>query len=202
MQSTQIPANTAPPAMTGGKLLARNILALGVFIVLAYPFALHRTAEPAAETPPHDYGALPNFHAVHTYLYRGGQPSKAGLAQLKQMGVSTVVDLRRSKQNIAVERIQAEQVGLKYISLPMGNFVPAKNKQAQFFQVVESACEQPALGKVFLHCSHGSDRTGYMVAMWRVQHDGWTIAEAAWEAIQGGFILHKFRKDDTGKMFD
>jgi protein tyrosine/serine phosphatase len=201
MHSTELPANAARPASGRGKLFVRNLLAVGVFAVLAYPFSLQKTAEPAVLTPPHDYGALPNFHAVHTYLYRGGAPSAAGLAQLKQMGVSTVIDLRRSKQNIALERIQAEQLGLKYISLPMGNFVPAGNKQAQFFRIVESACTQPAAGKVFLHCSYGSDRTGFMVAMWRVQHDGWTIAEAAAEALKQGFIVHKFRKDQPG-MFE
>lgn len=196
---TNITARAAKPERKS----VRNVLALFTFVILAYPFRLQTVHEPVISTPPHDYSALPNFHAVHTYLYRGGAPSPRGLAQLKQMGVSAVIDLRRNKQNIEVERILTQQLGLKYISLPMGNFIPSQNKQAQFFSVVSSAASNPRAGAVFLHCSHGSDRTGFMVAMWRVQHDGWTIAEAAAEMLSSGFIVHKFRKDDAATpLFD
>lgn len=195
--------NIDAPAAKPQRHSVRNVLALLTFMVLAYPFRLAPVHEPVISTPPHDYGALPNFHAVHTYLYRGGAPSERGLAQLKQMGVSTIIDLRRNPTSIALERILAEQLGLKYISLPMGNFIPAQNKQAQFFRAVTSAADNPSAGRVFLHCSHGSDRTGFMVAMWRVQHDGWTIAEAFAEMIAGGFIVHKFKKDEQATpLFD
>jgi tyrosine-protein phosphatase SIW14 len=167
-----------------------------------YPFALAPTAEPTPRTPQHDYKALPNLHAVHSYLLRGGQPTPAGLAELKQMGVSTVIDLRRNRQNILAEQMYTQQLGLKYISLPMGNFVPSGNKQKQYLNALECASADPKVGKVFVHCSHGSDRTGFMVALWRVTHDGWSIAEAAAEAINHGFVIHRFRKDDDGKMFD
>jgi protein tyrosine/serine phosphatase len=197
--TTNTPVTAAKPQ----RKYVSGVLALVTFILFAHAPRLQAAHEPDISTPPHDYGALPNFHAVHTYLYRGGEPTERGLAQLKQMGVSTVIDLRRSKQNIALERIQAEQLGLKYISLPMGNFIPSTNKQAQFFAAVTSASQHPESGRVFLHCSHGSDRTGFMVALWRVQHDGWSIADAAWEMVNSGFIVHKFRKDDRGgQLFD
>lgn len=202
MQRAEV-STSAPNATSRGKLAVRNLLALMTFTVLAYPFSLHKLSDPDVPTPPHDRTQLPNFHAVHSYLYRGGQPTGAGLAELKQMGVSTIIDLRRNKLNIELERIQAQRLGLKYISLPMGNFIPSANKQALFFQVMNSASANPSSGPVFLHCSHGSDRTSFMVAMWRVQHDGWTIAEAAIEMVRKGFIIHKFRKEDRNKpMFD
>jgi protein tyrosine/serine phosphatase len=38
---------------------------------------------------------LPNFHEVIAHqLYRGGQPTAAGLRALAAMGIKTVVDLR------------------------------------------------------------------------------------------------------------
>ena len=43
---------------------------------------------------------------------------------------------------------------------------------------------------VLVHCQHGSDRTGTMVAIYRVVVDGWTKAEATNEMINGGFGYH------------
>src|SRR3977135_4498326 len=37
---------------------------------------------------------LPNLHQVTTNLYRGAQPTAKGMAELKAMGIKTVIDLR------------------------------------------------------------------------------------------------------------
>ena len=37
-------------------------------------------------------------------------------------------------------------------------------------------------GAVFVHCEHGCDRTGTVVACYRIQHDHWTAAAVQTEA--------------------
>ena len=37
---------------------------------------------------------LPNLYKVNTGLYRGGQPTEAGIKQIKALGIKTVIDLR------------------------------------------------------------------------------------------------------------
>src|SRR5258706_9671567 len=41
-----------------------------------------------------DKPGLENFHQVTTNLYRGAQPTTEGAAQLKAMGIKTVINLR------------------------------------------------------------------------------------------------------------
>lgn len=85
---------------------------------------------------------------------------------------------------------------MSYVSLPMGNFIPSVQKQKRFLDIVSRAATDPAAGPVFVHCSHGSDRTGYLTALWRVQHDHWSIAEAAIEMFQYGFLVHKLAPNE------
>ena len=39
---------------------------------------------------------------------------------------------------------------------------------------------------VFIHCHHGKDRTGTVVACYRISHDGWTAERAKYEAQRYG----------------
>jgi len=48
----------------------------------------------------------------------------------------------------------------------------------------------PELQPVLVHCQHGSDRTGTMVAIYRITQDGWTKAQAIDEMVNGGFGFH------------
>ena len=45
---------------------------------------------------------------------------------------------------------------------------------------------------VFVHCEHGADRTGTIVACYRMRHDGWTAAQAMAEAQRHGISVFQF----------
>src|SRR5262249_53569362 len=62
---------------------------------------------------------LPNFHEVHPFLFRGGEPNAAGIKKLKEMGVKTLIDLRNPGEKEINEKNFAEENGMKYISMPM-----------------------------------------------------------------------------------
>ena len=48
----------------------------------------------------------------------------------------------------------------------------------------------PSMQPVLVHCQHGSDRTGTMVAIYRIVYQGWTKSQATDEMINGGFGFH------------
>lgn len=121
---------------------------------------------------------LPNFHEVHTYLYRGGEPSKAGLSQLKAMGVKTLVDLRAPSERKIPEDSLARDLDLTYINLPMTSAPPTKKQVDTVIDAIKKAQADPGQGKVFVHCAHGSDRTGCLIGIWRVTQEGWTYDDA------------------------
>jgi protein tyrosine/serine phosphatase len=145
------------------------------------------TAEPQ-EKPKED---LPNFHQVATYLYRGGEPTEKGLEEAKKMGVETIFDLRGTGPDTKVEKEEAEKLGLRYFNLPMDSRAPSNEFVDKFLHAVEEAKAANNGHAVFVHCQHGSDRTGCMVGVWRVTHDGWNY-DKAYEEMRKYYFGPKF----------
>ncbi len=125
---------------------------------------------------------LPNFHEVHPYLYRGGAPTEKGLSELKQIGVSTIIDLRAPSECRFNEKEVARKLGLTYLNLVMDSRAPTKRQIDQLLKTIDTARQEAAAGNkdraVFVHCAHGSDRTGCMIGLWRVTEDGWDYPRA------------------------
>ena len=130
-----------------------------------------------------------NAGKVSEMLLRGGQPSAQGLAELKKLGVTTIVDLRGNSGSVAWERAQAESLGIRFVNIPVrGWSAPDDAKVAQFLKVVQ----QDPMQKIFVHCYYGEDRTGVMVATYRIAHQNWTPEQAAAEMNSFGFHYHLY----------
>jgi len=54
-------------------------------------------------------------------------------------------------------------------------------------RIALSAMTDPANQPVFVHCSRGTDRTGVVMAVYRMEVDGWSEAEAEAEMEAFGF---------------
>ncbi|HEY9870845.1 MAG TPA: tyrosine-protein phosphatase [Candidatus Obscuribacterales bacterium] len=158
-------------------------------------------ARPARHVYKEQDGDLPNFHQVHPYLYRGGEPTSAGLNKLKQMGVTTIIDLRGHPGQVKAEAEEARRLGLKSINLPMSAQPPTDDQVKTLLETLKTAKEDPAKGKVFVHCAHGSDRTGCMIGIWRVVNDGWTYDQAFGEMRKYYFNPKFTRLSDTVKRY-
>lgn len=118
---------------------------------------------------------LPNLGKVSEQLYRGAQPGKEGYAELKNMGVGLVVSLREHTGNIEEERRLVEAQGLRFVSLTMAVWSRPSNAQvAQFLGLLRANPET----KVFVHCQRGAERTGVMVAAYRISSEQWTPEQA------------------------
>ena len=127
---------------------------------------------------------IPNYGYVDSNLIRGGQPSAKGLKALKDAGVKTIVNLRDGKDDIREEQALAKSLGLKFVSIPLSVFKGVDNVQRdKFLATVNSSDCQP----VFVHCRQGQDRCSTMVAMYRMQKDGWTAEQAYKEMLSYGF---------------
>jgi uncharacterized protein (TIGR01244 family) len=125
--------------------------------------------------------ALGNFGKVNDSLYRGAQPDKEGFAKLAGMGVKTVVNLRLEKD--AKEKLIVEASGMRYVSVPMANFgAPTQEQLDKVFAVLNDS----SAGPVFVHCRRGSDRTGTVIAVYRMEHDRWSNDKALQEAQSYG----------------
>ena len=140
----------------------------------------------AAQTqaPPAKPAGLRNFAVVSNHLLRGGQPADPGFAELKKLGVDIVVNMRDEPNEIARERTLVEAQGMTYVSIPWrGKQDPNPEQVAQFLKVMREHPDR----KVFVHCERGAERTGVMVACYRMSSEGWTPDRALGEMEKFGF---------------
>lgn len=119
---------------------------------------------------------IKDFGKVNDYLYRGAQPKDDSLAQLKKMGIDTVIDLRGVLHEAAdKERTQAQGLGMQFVNLPGNGWTnPTDEQIAQFFSLI---LERPRR-TIFIHCWLGGDRSGMFIAAYRIAFDGWTAEQA------------------------
>jgi len=119
-----------------------------------------------------------NFGQVTPTLFRGGQPTSEGYRELKQMGIDTVISFRHEKGENTLERRAVEGLGMRFVSLPWHAWEdPTDQQVSQFFALLTSSPHS----KVYVHCQQGRDRTGTMVALYRVGVDHWCPASAVAE---------------------
>lgn len=124
-----------------------------------------------------------NFDRVNERVFRGGEPSLVGLQELGAMGVKIDIDLREPGEGIEVEKRAAEKLNMKYVNIPLSPFsAPSKEQMER----VLSLLLQNDSGTAYVHCRRGKDRTGTVVACYRIQHDGWDNRRALAEARQHG----------------
>jgi protein tyrosine/serine phosphatase len=129
------------------------------------------------------YQELPNFHKVTGRLYRGAQPQKDGLKKLASLGIKTIVNLRGEDDNTLAEQQEAKALGLNYYALPMGGLSRPTNEQVkQALAIINN----PENGMVFVHCKHGADRTGVVIACYRMAQENHTAEQARAEAEKYG----------------
>jgi tyrosine-protein phosphatase SIW14 len=129
---------------------------------------------------------IPNFGEVTNQLYRGGQPTSQGLEQLSKRGIGLVINLRGENK---VERAEVEKLGMQYVSIPWHCAYPKDRQVAEFLRVLRANQDK----KIFVHCRLGIDRTGLMVASYRIGEQGWTAARAHREMAAFGFdSFHSF----------
>lgn len=141
-----------------------------------------QAGRPASWAVKLDQQGLRNFYRVTTNLYRGAQPAKEGMAELKAMGIKTVVDLRAFHS----DKEKLGNTGLAYERFHVEPWRAEDEDVIRFLKIATDTNNLP----VFVHCEHGADRTGVMCAMYRIAVCGWTKDEAIAEMTQGGFGFH------------
>lgn len=139
----------------------------------------------------HYLNGIRNLREVHPWLFRGGEPPPQAFKTLKQMGVTTIVDLRDSAKTANTEKSLCKRYGMNFVHIPMSHRVaPTKQQINEFLKVVATAKEHTGQGSVFVHCTMGDDRTGCMVAISRIAQDDYTFEKAYEEMLHFGFHRH------------
>ncbi|SHJ67561.1 Dual specificity phosphatase, catalytic domain [Rubritalea squalenifaciens DSM 18772] len=130
---------------------------------------------------------VPNLYKVSDSLYRSAQPSKEGMRNLEKMGIKTVINLRFFSKD---DRL-LEGSFLKGVHYPTLTWMPDESTAEKFLAQMAQQNGAPYL----IHCYHGSDRTGAMCALYRIEQQGWKYDAALEEMIYGGYGFHAIWKN-------
>lgn len=133
---------------------------------------------------PASQAEIPREIRVNSELTRGGQPTELrDFEKLKADGIKTVINLRDDAR--PWEKVAVESLGMTYKAYPIDPF--GYPREAQMKQI-EADLLNPELQPVFVHCQHGKDRTGLVVALYRVHREGWDAQRAYDEMLSLGFF--------------
>ena len=122
-----------------------------------------------------------NLYQINDVLYRAEQPSKKGFKEMEAKGVKTILNLRRLRNN----KKKAEGFNFKLIHQPIKTKLLNEDDILNALRVIQNS-KLPVL----VHCWHGSDRTGTIIAAYRILIDNWTKEEAISEFIQEDLGYH------------
>lgn len=125
-----------------------------------------------------------NFYKVDDQVYRGAQPNATGFASLAKLGVKTIIDLRElGEHSQTSEETTVKELGMQYVSIPLKRMATPDNGVVSR---ILGLLDDSASGPVFVHCKRGADRTGAIIACYRISHDSWEPKRALSEARNDG----------------
>jgi tyrosine-protein phosphatase SIW14 len=140
-------------------------------------------ANPGRDIPARqELPGLRSFGQITPTLFRGGRPTEEGLACLAKMGISIVISSEGKYKDL---RKPVERLGMQYVSMGWECSFPRDETFAKFLQLLR---DNPGK-KVFVYCHYGDDRTGMMIAAYRMAEQGWSAGEAKEEMKAFGFNL-------------
>lgn len=103
-----------------------------------------------------DAEALPrNFRNVDTFLV-GGMPDVDDIPEFKELGITTIISLHKLPPEV---QKKAKKAGIRVYSFPL------RTRLLHIEEIMQIIRESPR-NSVYLHCLHGSDRTGAVAAYW------------------------------------
>jgi protein tyrosine phosphatase (PTP) superfamily phosphohydrolase (DUF442 family) len=142
---------------------------------------------------------IKNFYQVNQNVYRGAQPDDSGFRYLAKIGVKTIIDLRETDSRARAEEAVVRAAGMKYVNVPMTGMTPPTSSEiTTIFRILEDE----KAGPVFVHCKRGADRTGAVMAAYRINHDRWDNARALKEAMERGMSMFQFPRQSYIRNFE
>lgn len=168
--------------MSGTRRLAAGITLLFLVTLLAGGSAgVDKPYRPKAWAQRVPSATLQNLYKVDDDTYRSEQPTRRGFEEIRDKGIKTIIDLRFGHSDAAL--IEGLDLVLIHVGMTAWDF--SEDDIVRALKAIESAPKP-----VLVHCQYGSDRTGVVMAMYRIVYLNWPKEEALAEMKEGGFGFH------------
>lgn len=164
-----------------------NYFYLFIVLLTAPDAAFSATPRPADWAIPLEIKGLANLHRVDATLYRGAQPDNTSGEALRALGIKTVLNLRKHDKDKPLHGTP----GISFMRYPLHTWDIDDRDIVAVLKIITNPDNQP----VMVHCAHGADRTGLMMASYRIIVQGWTKEAAVDEMRNGGYEYHAIWKN-------
>ncbi len=124
---------------------------------------------------------LTNLYQVDQGLFRSEQPDDDAFIELHYFGIKSILNLREYHS----DKREIKKLPLKKYHLKLDTGKVTEQDIIQALRIIQQA-KKPIL----VHCWHGSDRTGAVIASYRIIFNQWTKQQAIDELINGGYGYH------------
>jgi len=124
---------------------------------------------------------LNNLYKIDNEVFRSEQPTDKAFAKLEKYGIKEILNLR----NWHSDDKKARNSKLILYRIPMRAEKIKDNDVIQALKIIKNR-----KGSILIHCKHGSDRTGLIVAMYRIVFQNWTKEQAIEEMTKEKFGFH------------
>ncbi len=128
--------------------------------------------------------SVQNLYRVEPELLRSARPSAVGFRELEALGVRSVLDVAGGDGDDESSR----GTKLRLFHVPMSAFGLREDRVLEALRILIDPRNRPLV----IHCQHGADRTGAIVALYRVVVQGWSKEDAVREMDEGGFHHSSF----------
>jgi tyrosine-protein phosphatase SIW14 len=148
---------------------------IGLLLAGGLPFAAFAGSSAGTQV-----AGVGNFEKLNDHVYRGAQPTDEGFRNLAKLGIKTVIDLQPYGDARSLSEEKAvKTAGMAYINVGMKGMETLPESGVA---KVLALLEDNSTGPIFVHCHRGADRTGGIIACYRIEHDHWANDKALAEA--------------------
>jgi len=122
---------------------------------------------------------LSNLYQIDEGIFRSEQPDKLDFVNLEKHGITEVLNLRYWHS----DKKKTNKLILHRIPMRAGRI--KEDDVVQALKIIKNR-----KGNLLIHCKHGADRTGLIIAMYRIVFQSWTKEQAIEEITKGNFGFH------------
>jgi protein tyrosine/serine phosphatase len=146
-----------------------------------------------------------NFKQVNSGIYRGARlETVAAIDYLRSLGIKTIINLQGGDLNskfgkiipwaepgekpevIEWEKQNALALGISYFHTPLNSLEEITKDEDKAIDETLEFMHNKDNQPLFIHCEHGADRTGLLVALYRVKYEKMGVERARSEWIANG----------------
>jgi len=157
-------------------------ISIVVFFSTLFVYGQSNTERPTAWATKITSTSLKNLYKINDSIYRCEQPDNTAFQELSNIGIKSLLDLKKNHTDSTIAG--QNPVHIYNVGMDSDNFT-----DKEIIAALKIILHAPK--PIAVHCQHGADRTGVVIAMYRICFQNWTKEQAIDELRNGGYNFHE-----------